>query len=120
MSTLAHRLTAMAAVTHKPRRVSLMALAAIAVAVALATGFAYSQLPQFGKGLMARVNSDLAYLDQRWRAAREATRNRYRTSGRVECLGNYDPYWETQEIANRVHAGERIFVGCLTARIAYD
>ena len=124
MSTLAHRMTAKAAVAQKPSRVSLMPFAAITVAVALAAGLAYGKLPRtasgFGKELVARVSSDLAYLDQRWRAAREASRNRYSTSGRVECVGDYDPYWEAQEIATRVQAGERVFVGCLATRIAYD
>ena len=124
MSTLAHRLTAMAAVTQKPRRVTIMPLAAIAVAVALAGGLAYGKLPQiasgFGKELMTRVSAELVALDRHWRAALQGNRNRYSTGGRVECVGDYDPYWEAQKIASRVQAGERVFVGCLQARIAYD
>jgi outer membrane murein-binding lipoprotein Lpp len=124
MSTLAHRLTAMAAVTQRPRRVPFMPLAAIAAAVALAGGSAYAKLPQtasgFGKQLIAQVSSDRAALDRRWGATRQGTGDGHRTGGRVECIGNYDPYWEAQEIANRIQAGERVFVGCLQVRIAVD
>jgi hypothetical protein len=118
MSTLTDRLTAAAAVTEKPRRVSIMPFLAIAMAVSLA-GLAYGGLPQtasgFAKEAIARVSAEHRGLDERWQGARNPSVPRG-TSWRVECISDYDPYWEAREIADRVEAGERVIVGCLQAR----
>ena len=110
MSTLTDRFAAMGAVTQKPRRVSITTFLAIAMAASLA-GLAYGGLPQtasgFAKGAIARVSTD--------RGARNPSAPRG-TSWRVECISDYDPYWEAREIADRVEAGERVIVGCLQAR----
>ena len=118
MSTLTDRLTAMAALTRRPSRVSIMPFLAIAMAVSLA-GLAYGSLPQtasgFAKEAIARVSTDRRVLDERWQGARNPSIPRG-TSWRVECISDYDPYWEAREIADRVEAGERVIVGCLQAR----
>jgi hypothetical protein len=118
MSTLTDRLTAMAAVTHKPGRVSITPFLAIAMAVSLG-GLAYGGLPQtasgFAKGAIG-VGADLRVLDERWRGARNVGNVHRSTSWRVECISDHDPYWEAREIADRVEAGERVIVGCLQAR----
>ena len=104
MSTLTDRLIAMAVVSQKRRRVSVMPVIAIAIAVTLAAGLAYGGLPQKSSGL-----------------AKDATSGVHRsTSWRVECISNHDPYWEAREIADRVEAGESVIVGCLQARFARD
>jgi hypothetical protein len=114
MSTLTDSLTAMAAVTRKPRRVSITPFLAVAFAVSLA-GLAYGGFPQtasgFVKGATARISTD--------RGARNPSVPRG-TSWRVECISDYDPYWEAREIADRVEAGERVIVGCLQARFVRD
>jgi hypothetical protein len=104
MSTLIDRLIAMAVVSQKRRRVSVMPVIAIAIAVTLAAGLAYGGLPQTSSGL-----------------GKDATSGVHRsTSWRVECISNHDPHWEAREIADRVEAGERVIVGCLQARFARD
>jgi hypothetical protein len=53
MSTLTDRLIAMAVVSQKRRRVSVMPVIAIAIAVTLAAGLAYGGLPQTSSGVTA-------------------------------------------------------------------
>jgi hypothetical protein len=127
MSTLTDRLTAMPAmpaVTQKPRRVSIASMAAVAMAVALAAGLTYkiSQntfAPSFAKYVLHRIGTDLRGLDERWLNARKLIGvRRSATSGRVECVGDYDPYWEAREIADRIESGSRVIMGCLQVRIA--
>jgi hypothetical protein len=120
MSTLTDRLTAMAAVTHKPGRIPIMPFLAIATVVALAAGLAYGRLPPAASGLpneaIPRVSTEPRVLDEHWRGARNPSAIHRGTSWRVECISDYDPYREAREIARRVEAGERVTVGCLQTR----
>jgi hypothetical protein len=100
-----------------------MPFLAIAMAVSLA-GLAYGGLPQtasgFAKEAVARISAEHRVLDERWRGAGNPSAVHRSTSWRVECISDYDPYWEAREIAGRVEAGERVTVGCLQARFARE
>jgi hypothetical protein len=123
MSTLTDRLIALAAVTQKPRRVSSAHWAGAAMLAVMAAALVSGKVAQtgFANEVIARVSSDLQVLDQRWLNARKwfASR-RNSTSGRVECISDYNPYWEARSIADRVESGSRVIVGCLQVRIASD
>ena len=66
------------------------------------TGFAHEVIAQASSDFQARQLIG-------WR--------RNSTSLRVECISDYDPYWEAREIADRVGSGAQVYVGCLHVRI---
>jgi hypothetical protein len=66
------------------------------------TGFAHEVIAQASSDFQARQLIG-------WR--------RNSTSLRVECISDYDPYWEAREIADRVESGAQVYVGCLHVRI---
>jgi hypothetical protein len=123
MSTLRDRLTAKAAVTQQPRRVSTIHWTEMAMLAALASGLAFGKVAQSGlaQELMAPLTSELQVVGEQWLKARKAIGwHRSSTSGRVECISDYDPDWEARHVADRVESGSPVVVGCLQVRIARD
>ena len=123
MTTLAHRVVAVAAAS-KARRVAVVSLAAIAVTIGVSAALAYGQFssgnfaPSFVNNVITRVAADLAVLDQRWRRGREAiAANRRSSRGNVQCVVYDDPRRHAAEIASRIEAGQRVSSQCLEVRI---
>jgi hypothetical protein len=97
-----------AAVTQYPRR-DFSIWAGIATVAALAA-HTYVTQAGFAQELIVQASFDLQALQLiDWR--------RNSTSWRVECISDYDPYWEAREIADRVESGAQVYVGCLHVRI---
>ena len=83
--------------------------AGIATVAALAA-HAYVTQTGFAQELIAQASSDFQTRQLiGWR--------RNSTSSRVECISDYDPYWEAREIADRVESGAQVYVACLHVRI---
>ena len=99
--------------SKKPWRVSSNHWAAIAMLAALAAAPAYVAQTGFAQELIARAGSDLQVRELiGWR--------RSSTRWRVECISDYDPYWEARKIADRVESGARVYVGCPQVRIVSE
>jgi hypothetical protein len=97
-----------AAVTQNPRR-DFAIWADIAMVAALAV-HAYVTQTGFAQEFIAQASSDS-------QARQLIGWRRNSTSLRVECISDYDPYWEAREIADRVESGAQVYVGCLRVRI---
>jgi hypothetical protein len=104
------RLTATTAVTQKPKRLFSIHWTGVGILAALVAAPAYVAQTGFAQDLIAQASTGLQ--------VRELIgRHRSSTSWRVECVSDYDPYWEAREIANRVESGVRVFAGRLQVRI---
>ena len=108
MSSLTDRLTVLAA-----RRDFSIQWAGIAMVSALAAAPTYVAQTGLAQRLIARASSDLQVRELiGWR--------RSSTRWRVECISDYDPYWEARKIADRVESGARVYVGCPQVRFVSE